>query len=260
MTPATNKLSRILIRYCLLYVGIVLAISYVVLLGTLAEEFSERVIRNLSIFAFVLAGLAFLSGLFILPVHVRISRTSPASTMTKVGRLVSTGIVSLPTAFLLLMLCGACIALWQLSFGQFLLGSAEEQYPHLIILSGYAGATFGIYAGWNAKTSHDLAWGTSISHGLRVFVETGFLAYAGLWLVKDPFDLIAGAAETRNWELITPAMIGTALIGIGTFSFMARQAATTPQRPKSDQSFGALIQSSFQKALEIIRVIMRKQS
>lgn len=260
MTPNTTSTSKIILWYGLFYVGIALLIGYVALLGTLADGITEQAIRDLSIGVGSFAGFAFLLGLLFLLAHIRISGTPTDSMNVKAARILSKTAVLLPTSLVLLLMFSGYIAVWQLSLGQFLLGADDERYRHLIILSGYAGATFGIYAGWNAKTSVNLKWGTSISHGLRVFFETGFLAYAGLWLVEAPFDLIAGTAGEKNWELIVAATIGAALIGIGSFSFMARQATTTPRQPEDGQSFGAEVRLWLQKVTTVIREVRSKLS
>ena len=125
----------------------------------------------------------------------------------------------------------------QLSLGQFLIGEPDVQYRHPMILSIHSGMLFCIYAFWNGWQSQSLRWVTSARHGARVFIEAAFLAYAGLWLVKGAFHLIADqvkdsmAAESQPIDqgLILVWMLGAGLIFAGTLSLMARQSNAWPQ-------------------------------
>ena len=232
--PFRTIISSIIWRYCLLCGGVAVASGYIVLVGTLAEEFSEKIIRNVSFILAFLAALALVVGVPVIALSGFIqSKTS--GDVSRIGaRIFSDIIVGSFALLLLLVLLAFGILLLQLSTGQFLLGEEETQYRHLMMLSAYAGALFGVAAGWKGKSSHGLGLAASIWHGTRVFVETAFLAYAGLWLSKEPFRYFISQAEAKNWELTVISMLGMALIFVGSLSLMGRQAQVPP--PQQDIS------------------------
>ena len=228
-------ISSMIWRYCLLCGGVAIGSGYLALIGALAEDFSQQVIRNISIVLGVMGVLALLSGIPVMFVAGMVQRKSQGA-ITKAGTRVAADVVVFVCAFvLLLVLYGICIAVLQLSTVQFLFGDEEVQYRHLIILSAYAGTMFGVYGGWKGRVSHGLSLTTSFWHAARVFLETAFLAYAGMWLFKDPFGYALKQAEAANWEVVAIAALGMALICGGSLSLMARQSQAWPQEAESTE-------------------------
>ena len=231
-------ISSMIWRYCLLCGGVAIASAYLALIGALAEDFSQQVIRNISIALGIMGILALFVGIPVMIVAGIIQRKSQGA-ITKAGtRIVSDIAVSFCAVVLLLFLYGICIAVLQLSAAQFLFGNTEEvQYRHLIILSAYAGTMFGVYGGWKGRASRGLSLTTSVWHGARTFLETAFLAYAGLWLFKDPFSYSLTQAKAANWEVVAIAALGMALICGGSLSLMVRQSQAWPQQAESTERF-----------------------
>ena len=198
--PFRTTISSIIWRYFLLCGGVAVASGYIALVGTLAEEFSEQIIRNVSLTLAILAIFALVAGVPVIALS-GFMQSKRAGVITQTGTRILSDVIVGSFAFLLLMgLLGIGILLLQLSTGQFFLGNNETQYRHLMLLSSYAGALFGVAAGWKGKTSHGLSLAASMWHGARAFVETAFLAYAGLWLSKEPFAYFISQAETNNWS------------------------------------------------------------
>ena len=158
--PFRTIISSIIWRYCLLCGGVAVASGYIVLVGTLAEEFSEKIIRNFSFTLAFLAALALVVGVPVIALSGFIqSKTS--GDVSRIGaRIFSDVIVGSFALLLLLVLLAFGILLLQLSTGQFLLGEEETQYRHLMMLSAYAGALFGVAAGWKGKSSHWIGFGS----------------------------------------------------------------------------------------------------
>lgn len=226
---STSSVSSRILKYCLLCGAAAVLSGYMALVGTIAEDFSGQIIRNYSFtFAFfaifaIPVGVAsiFLSGLLV-------SKWSNSVVQTGAQILSDLVVGSFAVLLLTLAFVGANLLL-QLSFGQFLFGDEEIQYRHLMMLSAYGGTLFGIFAGWNSKSTHRLSWAVSIWHGLRVSVEAAFLAYAGLWLSRAPFDYALAQGKEGNWDIFAITLLGVSLVFAGTLSLMFRQSQIRPE-------------------------------
>ena len=60
-------------------------------------------------------------------------------------------------------------------------------------------------------------------------MEAAFLAYAGLWLSKEPFEYATTQAKEANWEIVAITILGVVLIFAGTLSLMFRQSQIRPE-------------------------------
>ena len=229
LRPVSRPISFIIWRYFLLCGAIAVLSGYVALVGTFAEEFSRQIIWVLSYTLIVLTVLALILGIIAIGLRGLVQRKSSGRVARVSARIFSDLIVGSCALWLLLFSLGSGIALMQLSIGQFLLGDEEIQYRHLMMLSAYAGALFGITAGWKSKLSYGLGWATSIWHGARVFLEAAFLAYAGLWLSKGPFEYAATQAKEAHWEIVAITSLGVVLIFAGSLSLMGRQSQMRPE-------------------------------
>ena len=215
---------------CFLFCGAVAVLSgYILLVGTLAEELSRQIIWALSFSLMVLAGLTLTIGMVAIAVNGFIKKRI-SGRIPQAGVSVATDLVIVVCLLPLLMgFLGLCITVMQLSLGQFLIREEGIQYRHLIVLSAYAGAIFGITAGCKSKISYGMGWAISIWHGARVLLETAFLAYAGLWLSREPFEYALTQGKKGNWEIVAITMLGVALIFTGTLSLMFRQSQIRPE-------------------------------
>ena len=216
-------------RYFLFCGAVAVLSGYILLVGTLAEEVSRQIIWIFSFSLMVLAGLALTIGMVAIAVNGFIQKRI-SGRIAQAGVSVATDLVIVVCLLPLLMgFLGFCIAVMQLSLGQFLIGGEEIRYRHLIVLSAYAGAIFGITAGCKSKISYGMGWAISIWHGARVLLETAFLAYAGLWLSGEPFEYALAQGKQDNWGIVAIIMLGVALIFTGTLSLMFRQSQTRPE-------------------------------
>ena len=213
-----------------LFCGTVAVLSgYILLVGTLAEEISRQIIWALSFSLMVLAGLTLTIGMVAIAVNGFVQKRI-SGRIPQAGVSVATDLVIIVCLLpLLIGFLGFCITVMQLSLGQFLIREEEIQYRHLIVLSAYAGAIFGITAGCKSKISYGMGWAISIWHGARVLLETAFFAYAGLWLSREPFEYALTQSKKGNWEIIAITMLGVALIFTGTLSLMFRQSQIRPE-------------------------------
>ncbi len=111
-----------------------------------------------------------------------------------------------------------------------------------------------------------LRWSASAWHGARVFIETATLAFAGRWLIRDGFQLIAeqhksiqeAQGEILNiWPLVLMRFFGTMLVFAGSVSLMARQARSWPQQEEvvGQVSLSERIRYGVRRAKEIVKSI-----
>ena len=205
--PFKAKISSIIWSYSLICGAVVLLAGYAALVGTLAEELSKQIIWLLSITLAVIAGLALLVGVPAIALREFVTRRDSNVVLQKGAGLVGDIVALLCILPLLLFSMGVVITLLQLSTGQFLTGDEETRYRHLMMLSAYAGAFFGISAGWKSKRSYEMGWAISIWHGARIFLEAAFLAYAGLWLSIEPFEYAATQAKEANWNIFAITLL-----------------------------------------------------
>lgn len=227
--PFRVKTSTIIWRYCSICGAVVLFAGYVALVGTLAEEFSKRLIWFLSIGLGLLAVFALLVGAPAIAAREYLMRRDSNVVIRTGAGLVGDLIVGLCVLLVFFYTMGVVITLLQLSAGQFLLGDEEIRYRHLMMLSAYAGAFFGISASWRSKRFYEMGWLVSILHGARIFLESAFLAYAGLWLSTEPFKYAASQAKEANWEVFAITLLGIVLIFAGSLSLMQRESQIPPQ-------------------------------
>ena len=253
--PVRRTTSSKIKIYCLLCGSAAILAGHTALIGVMAEGFSEHIIRNISLTVAVFSILALPIGVLAIALSGFIERRSSNSIIQAIARIFSDLIVGPLAIFLLLLLWGSGNALFQLSLGQFLLGENDIQFRHLMILSAYSGTLFGIYAGWNGKSSHRLKWIASVGFGLRVSMETAFLAYAGLWLAKDPFKYALTQGDEGNWGVMAIALLGTFLIFVGSISLMARQSHTPPQPSASAKQIPFRTKAS-QKIQDLISALL----
>ena len=252
--PFRAKVSSIIWRYSLICGAVVLLAGYAALVGTLAEELSKQTIWLLSITLIVLAVLALLVGVPAIGLREFVTRRDSNIVLQKGAGLVGDIVVVLCILPLLLFSMVVVLTLLQLSTGQFLIGDEETRYRHLMMLSAYAGAFFGVSAGWKSKRSYEMGWVVSLLHGARIFLETAFLAYAGLWLSKEPFEYAATQAKEANWDIFAITLLGVALIFAGSLSLMYRESQIRPEISENVEQlpFRARVRRQFQNYKRVI--------
>ena len=257
--PFKAKISSIIWSYSLICGAVVLLAGYAALVGTLAEELSKQIIWLLSITLAFIAGLALLVGVPAIALREFVTRRDSNVVLQKGAGLVGDIVVLLCILPLPLFSIVVVITLLQLSTGQFLTGDEETRYRHLMMLSAYAGAFFGISAGWKSKRSYEMGWAISIWHGARIFLEAAFLAYAGLWLSKEPFEYAATQAKEANWDIFVITLLGVALIFAGSLSLMYRESQIRPEIAENVEQvpFRTKVRRQFQ---DLKRVISATQS
>ena len=231
--PTRPSATTIIWRYSLICGAAVVFAGYAFLVGTLAEDFSKQIIWVLNIPLVFLGVLALLIGVPAIALRECLVRRASNVVLRTGAEWVGDIIVALCILPLLLYPIAVVMGLLQLSTGQFLFGDEETRYRHLMMLSAYAGAFFGVSAGWKSKRSYDIDWATSIQQGVRVFLEAAFLAYAGLWLSKEPFEFAATQIKDANWEMVAITLLGVLLIFSGSVSLMYRAAQTRPEKSES---------------------------
>ena len=159
LTQARATILSLVFRYWLLCGGTAVLSGYFALVGTLADEFSKQITRNISVTLAFLAVLALFLGIPAILASGIVERKSQAQ-LVKAGVRIASDLVVFSCAFVLLLFSyGIFILVLQLSTGQFLFGNEDVQYRHLMILSAYAGTMFGVFAGWKGRTSQGLALG-----------------------------------------------------------------------------------------------------
>ena len=220
----------------------------------MAEGFSEQIIRSIGIAVASFAVFALPVGALAITLNGLIESKCSSSLIQTIARILSDLVVVSVLLFLLFLLWGSGNLLLQLSLGQFLLGDDEVQYRHLMILSAYGGTLFGIYAAWRGRSAHGLSWLTSLLHGARVFAETAFLAYAGLWLFKEAFGYALTHRQIENWEVMAIATLGAALIFAGSLSLMGRQTHIPPQMSANAQHIS--FRTKIRRHIESFRVAL----
>ena len=202
--------------------------AYIALVGSLGDDFSRNVTYGISVLILILLVFALAIGLLIAFVSLVTIRRTSNRTVRSVVALLAEVLISLTAIFLLFLISGIGIAILQLSTGQVAFGTDEETYRHIIIISAYGGAACGIHATWLWWKTHRMPWGRSFGNGMRVFLETAFIAYAGLWLAKDAFMQLLKQLEVNNVGFVLVASVGLALICVGSFSLMSRQSNLQP--------------------------------
>ena len=226
--PVRMSTSSRIRLYSLLCAGAALASGYIALVGSIADEASKQVIRNFGFGVASLAVMALLVGVLAIATSGFIENRSSSRIIQTGARVFSDLVI---VAFLLLLLMSLFAGgnlLLQVGIGQFMLGDEETRYRHLMLLSISSGTVFAVIAGWRSKRDYGLDWWTSIWHGARVFLETAFFAYAGLWLSKKPIDDLADFVEKNDWEIVAIVLLGVALVFTGTMSLMFRQSQIRP--------------------------------
>ena len=254
--PTERPISFRIWRYFLLCGAVALFTGLISLVATFAEEQSRHIIWSFSYALAFSAVLAFLLGAVAIALSRYLQRRNSGRVAQTVALVCSDLIVGLSALWLLLSSLGFGNVLIQLSLVQFLLGEEEIQYRHLMMLSAYAGSIFGVAAGWKSKTAYGIDWATSIWHGARVFLETAFLAYAGLWLSKGPFEYGSTQAKEANWGIATITLLGIALIFAGSLSLMYRQSQIRPEVTKTVEQipFRAKVRQQIQELRHAISV------
>lgn len=243
--PNDTELTSVRQTFLLICGGVGLFSAYIALVGSLGDELSQRITKALSfgiVGALILTAIGAVCVIALSAIAVRKIHNRPARYIVTI---VTEVLIGLSAFFLLLVIYASGITVLQLSTGQFLLGSEEEQYRHLIILSAHAGSAFGVHAVWTGKKTYRLGWGRSFWHGAMVFVETAFIAYAGLWLFRDAFRLALDRLVFGDVGFVVVASLGMALICGGSLSLMGRRAhmGSRPAEADNDESANVLMLS-----------------
>lgn len=207
--------------------------AYTTLVGSIGGDFSQQFTRGLSFFLAVMLILTALATFVVSALSLKAARHTGERGATSI--LVFGEFLIVCCAIVLVFaMYGSGLALLQLSTLGFLAGTEEEQYRHLIILSMYGGTVFGIRAFWVQWRTHGLKLIKSFWYGGRAFVETAFLAYAGLWLFRDAFKLVPEHGP-NNPGFIIVVSLGLALIVGSSLSLMFRHS-NLQSRPSDGHS------------------------